>query len=768
MISQLRRSALRGLLSPAILVPGLVVTSLIVMTGAIALLDVPSFDEMEMMHVFYLLWNGKTLWVDFFEHHSPLYFWLNSHLLSPGWVLFALEARAFHFLIFAATSFLFALTCERLFAIEHHIRMPFRLLCLIAFVSFSWPTDIGAVRPDTYAFFVLMCGTVLACPAKRPTKLILLRSVAIGACFAAAISFSPRTLPFVAGFLALTLVLQRKWSDRFAHASALAGGVLLVVVADFLIAPPEGYYRWLVEFNGHLRPLRRDIPGAATSCVGIAVLAVLSIGLASIRMLRGRRREPSHETIMLLATAIVVILSWIYLFADNSWGRQSFGGVAVATAFLVCCLISIPLRVFGFSFPSSLASPPALTTGDNAAAPPANDISLRRNIVVCILVLFLWKLLRSPAFAFLRHLQSPLQGLPTPWSEIWGAALRWPGWIAIIVCGTILSLLYRCAELGKSRPQSRFAQFATDVFGILLGALLAFLGSAALDVISITVGPLWLRPVILFPLSAVIIIPMGRLLPKFQIAILAILIVMMSVQLATWGSSAAWGWLLGIAAVLISTTKAARDLSAGLTDFLIIKAGPGIRALGYNNVISCSVVFVLTCTLVAMPNLENTIYAGFTHQIWKNNLSFFHRAWNGAPVSRIDQLPPLTQTSNLGEWTLINKKFCAALKGKTVAMIPNLHPICAADASFYWYGGYHIVAMQKDHVATDLMPSFDIVNDLIERKPALIDIVFLDWNIKSELSKQALLREYRPVKLPTGETWAFARGLHPESALDLK
>lgn len=71
---------------------GVIVGSLLLNIAAISLFEVPGHDEIELLHASYLIGNGERLWIDFFEHHSPIYLWINSWLLGPNTILYVANA----------------------------------------------------------------------------------------------------------------------------------------------------------------------------------------------------------------------------------------------------------------------------------------------------------------------------------------------------------------------------------------------------------------------------------------------------------------------------------------------------------------------------------------------------------------------------------------------------------------------------------------------------------------------------------------------------
>jgi hypothetical protein len=109
-----------------------------------------------------------------------------------------------------------------------------------------------------------------------------------------------------------------------------------------------------------------------------------------------------------------------------------------------------------------------------------------------------------------------------------------------------------------------------------------------------------------------------------------------------------------------------------------------------------------------------------------------------------DELPALSETRNLGEWLLWSKRECAMFRRERILTIPTRHPVCADDASFYWYGGVHIRAMARQHIPFAPHPSYAVLReDILREKPAFIESGFLNDNVLPDPDVTGLLdREY--------------------------
>jgi len=145
----------------------------------------PHVDEAEYLHGAARIALGDRIFVDFFEHHPPLFFGMLS-LLAPerrGFdeaVAFVARARVFAGLcaaiaIVAAASIVYRAT-GRLYA-------PLIFVALMLAAVPVWRNGIGDVRPETAALAFWWVGAALVVLAKRPW----LRGLGLGLVFVAAV-----------------------------------------------------------------------------------------------------------------------------------------------------------------------------------------------------------------------------------------------------------------------------------------------------------------------------------------------------------------------------------------------------------------------------------------------------------------------------------------------------------------------------------------------------------------------------------------------------
>jgi hypothetical protein len=123
-----------------------------------------------------------------------------------------------------------------------------------------------------------------------------------------------------------------------------------------------------------------------------------------------------------------------------------------------------------------------------------------------------------------------------------------------------------------------------------------------------------------------------------------------------------------------------------------------------------------------------------------------------------NDLPPLSEVRNLGEWLLWSRRYCDLFRNERILTIPTRHPVCARDATYYWYGGIHFRTMARERVAFTPDPPYNVTEDVLKAKPAFIDQGFLDESVLPEPRVEAMLNnEYVRIRSEPIGNWAWLR-----------
>ncbi len=345
---------------------GVIVGSLLLNIAAISLFEVPGHDEIELLHASYLIGNGERLWIDFFEHHSPIYLWINSWLLGPNTILYVANARLIHLFVYIAGGCLFAYACYLWLEVESRFLWPFISLAVTIYFPQTDRVDFALARPEGYAFAALFAASILGYKAQKARSPFSYWFLS-GALLFLAISLSPRTLPLAA---IMGGVLLWPGHNTWAILKMLgAWGLAFAVVGllNIAIAPGYGFYLWFIQFNGRVPPFSgRVFLSLADASIDTAVLAAV-ISLVVVVLSFMSRYSVSFAKSMLVELGSFnmkalyigfsgLFLTWSFLFLDKFWGRQGFSAVVVATSFYLCLLIAITLRLYRDRLEPYLAS----------------------------------------------------------------------------------------------------------------------------------------------------------------------------------------------------------------------------------------------------------------------------------------------------------------------------------------------------------------------------------------------------------------------------
>ncbi len=562
-----------GRLRPGALyvLPGAALAVVLAIIVSKVIFKAPEYDEAEVLHASWLIARGGKMWVDIFEHHSPLFNTINAWLF-PDSIFFVLYAKCFCLTLYLLQAYLFSVACYLWLGVPPAFRLSFCVYAVVAYSALTWPVDIGVIRPENYSMFSLMAGSVSGYYVGK-TCSFRSYTFAFWTVFflALSLSFSPRSVFLDTGVGLAVLWTLRGRQDWAIVLVAMGLGGCAVILLNLMIAPLSGFYLWMVDFNLHLRPYRRLWQASYGSvAVGVflvffnALLIFVKIAAAGSgrlgALMAGRPASwvSAFADCRLLVAQLGVIVCWLYVFADQVWGRQSFGAVAVASSFCVVVLAAATFRI-------------AETASGNVRA-------------------------------------------------------------------------------GNERAGR----------GDDLGA--------------------WVRTALRRPLARSI------------------------------------GILLALA--LVSGAGAVLYLSVDKVRLIIARLQPS----GMLRDMSLAV----------------------------NEKSFRLRA--------ADELLPLSEAKNLGEWLLWSKRYCELFRNDRILAMPLRHPICARDASFYWYAGEHFRAMAQENVGFVPNPPYRVAEDILRTKPAFIDTAPLGDSILPNPAVEAMLQaEYVPVRSPVIGSWAWLR-----------
>ncbi len=193
-------------------------------------------DEFEHLHAAYLLHRGQTPYLHFFEHHTPLFYYLGSAVLPLGKPDFDTIVLARY--LTQSFSLLTALCCwhsAKLFAGKEEARAVIGLY-LASLVVLS----LGSrVYLDNYAApFLVLNMSLLSYREKKPTRLFM-----SGCCFGIAVLFTQKA---VMAFPSIAIYLLSAWRQKSRSVALLRvvlrdsaafvlGGLLPITFTAFLL-----------------------------------------------------------------------------------------------------------------------------------------------------------------------------------------------------------------------------------------------------------------------------------------------------------------------------------------------------------------------------------------------------------------------------------------------------------------------------------------------------------------------------------------------------
>lgn len=268
----------------------------------------PSVDEVEHLHVAVLMERGQRVFVDFAEHHPPL-FWAMLRALVPSSdgvpatdgvaAMQSLVVRArllsgfFTLLaIFSAAWIVFRASANAWPAVT--------FAGLVFAAGGVWRNGLGDVRPDAAALGLWWSGAALVLLAPRPT----LKGLGIGLVFIAAL-VKPQW-PVSSIVIGVVFLLGTRGS--FLRASAVAVAVAAAGIgATAAIANPGAVWFHVVTLTAKIYELLYP-PGAGDAAPFYAcprILRPAGVGLAALVIIAAlvRKRERRLTVVLLLIAA---------------------------------------------------------------------------------------------------------------------------------------------------------------------------------------------------------------------------------------------------------------------------------------------------------------------------------------------------------------------------------------------------------------------------------------------------------------------------------
>jgi len=270
-----------------------------------------SYDEYQHMHSAYLVSQGQTPFVDFFEHHMPLFYYLAAAVIPMRAPTFdtLIDARYLSLTFNALAIVLATLWMARLAGRGAALLTAALLVGNVAFLIWGALSYL-----DTYAAPLLVLSAwLLAPPGGRP-----LRALLSGATLSLAVLISQKTaVAVLAAALVLLLRAVRELPDAARRRALLAdlaayvvGGLVPVGAVVLLLGQQGtvGLLRDVVILNLHWKARhypQRELSILLGSDGPIYVAALVALG-GELRALVRRRFEPRAEDVPALFLAAFI------------------------------------------------------------------------------------------------------------------------------------------------------------------------------------------------------------------------------------------------------------------------------------------------------------------------------------------------------------------------------------------------------------------------------------------------------------------------------
>jgi 4-amino-4-deoxy-L-arabinose transferase-like glycosyltransferase len=287
--------------------------------------DFVQLDEFEHLHAAWLVSHGQTPYADFFEHHTPLFYFLGAPFLSlakPGFdTILNMRLLALGFSVsMAAAGWLWLRRYGRI-----HGLMAVGLMAASTTVL-----DVGhTIFLDTFSAPLLVLSAMLMAGGERKPGWML----GSGICFGLAVLFNIKAS--MAVFAPIVLMASRGWAVRIdperrrAWASEigayLAGGLVSIALVAALLGKDglEGMWRYTVEMNLGWKARHSGMPRLLAVLRADALVSFSAAALIAYRVWTLRRRrfvlEERDAPWLFLASAVagvfVLPVVWYEYFA---------------------------------------------------------------------------------------------------------------------------------------------------------------------------------------------------------------------------------------------------------------------------------------------------------------------------------------------------------------------------------------------------------------------------------------------------------------------
>jgi hypothetical protein len=306
-------------------------------------------DEAEFCHDAWLIARGARPFVDFFEHHNPLYLYLLSALVGePGQSLeFVVRAR---FLSFALALVSAALAASIVFLAAREAprraKVETALFAALATLELQAGARAFEIRPDCLAVPACLAAWLLSLVAvdaaragpRRAASLLagLFLGLAVGATIRAAV--------LATALFALTAIPLARRGERGAVALLTAGAG--AAFAACTLPRPRLFLDWVVRFSGSRPRIPISayalVPAPANFALGAIVVAALIVVV--VRVARGAIRSGSPD---LAAWTWPLLAACAGLVIETQAHRTSLIFVSLAAAIWASLALQrLPARVF--------------------------------------------------------------------------------------------------------------------------------------------------------------------------------------------------------------------------------------------------------------------------------------------------------------------------------------------------------------------------------------------------------------------------------------
>ncbi len=227
----------------------------------------PEFDEAEVLHGSWLIARVGRIWIDVFEHHSPLFNTINATIFNADSPLFVLNAKLFALFTYLLRYGMFWAACYLWFGVAPAYRVPFLLYGSASYILLTWPCDLGVVRPENYSALAFFGGSLCAYFIGRTSAVRTYAATALsGFLLMLAVGFSPRSIVMVVA-VGLAVLSERKNRENWICIGvfACAGGAAALLL-NLMVAPLAGFYLWFFEFNRQSAAVSPRLP-AGGGCI---------------------------------------------------------------------------------------------------------------------------------------------------------------------------------------------------------------------------------------------------------------------------------------------------------------------------------------------------------------------------------------------------------------------------------------------------------------------------------------------------------------------